>query len=900
MDPTQTQAQREAEMARTRALYDKLLRLCAEVEHQAAQARAKLEEDPIDEVSKELLRPGGSLAAFSDAHRIIVIDALRTDFQGIPEGCGAGERAKDVEAERRRRARAAEGVASSSSRPDGAPPSGSTADGQELGPPIPPGWHSEMALTTLLGVDKKLFRKAARGFGSHGKTTPSKRSEAARPTHDASTSERCEPRDGVLEGNLDAALERAGGDASTSGAEEPDAAAAADGNDKANCSASGGDDKANGSTGGNESANSNADDDTTIRLGDATTGESQPRSGDASGASSEGGEALAAGNGETTPQVGLGSASGAGPCANGRRDGIDGTRERTPRDAESSPPPVETRAPASSDRDAPSSASPSSSLEFSPPSLPSGLHLSADPARALLQRRQLRLVQILSAYALHDPETGYCQGMADLAAVPVLVFARDDALAWAATERLMRSARVNFRHDETGIRMQLGQIANILHDTDPALFARLRELDCADCTFAYRMVVVRLRRELRYREALTLWEMSWAGDLEQQRAVAKARERAERRARREVKAERLERERTRGDKTEGKEGRRTAHKGSAKPHRPHEGPAARAAPPLDAAAGNDALNGGRLSPVPSSLDAIPTEASRLGVRSARPDRDGREESSTSARGSRPPKAGGAPGSPPGLAAATPESTPRDEAPQGGASGFAKAIAQSSDDDVEMASGQAWRAGRAGAGKTSSASSARGSGGSGSDTSATALSTASSLGLAPQAAPNDLANRRRAIVEAALVENAMPLTWSQRLELPATIGSGGGIDSATSSSSTVLANGEAPASGRGGASAPAPSGPSAATPPGPASGRRALRGRGESFSRAEPLPPDLVVHFVVAVVRSQRSVVMRRCKSLDDVLRLFNSVKIDFWLSLAQARKQFKAYNQGLAVLRRAS
>ena len=67
------------------------------------------------------------------------------------------------------------------------------------------------------------------------------------------------------------------------------------------------------------------------------------------------------------------------------------------------------------------------------------------------RRQMMRLVNLLSAYAVHDPETGYCQGMSDLAAIFVQLF-QDDALAFACFERLMRSARRNFKHDETGIK----------------------------------------------------------------------------------------------------------------------------------------------------------------------------------------------------------------------------------------------------------------------------------------------------------------------------------------------------------------------------------------------------------------------------------------------------------------
>ena len=121
----------------------------------------------------------------------------------------------------------------------------------------------------------------------------------------------------------------------------------------------------------------------------------------------------------------------------------------------------------------------------------------------------MRLVNILSAYAIHDPENGYCQGMSDLAAVFVCL-EEEDALVFACFERFMRTVRQNFRHDESGIKHQLMIISQIIADTDPQLHKRLVSLGADDCMFAYRMVVVLLRRELPLGEVLTLWEITWA------------------------------------------------------------------------------------------------------------------------------------------------------------------------------------------------------------------------------------------------------------------------------------------------------------------------------------------------------------------------------------------------------
>jgi hypothetical protein len=55
-----------------------------------------------------------------------------------------------------------------------------------------------------------------------------------------------------------------------------------------------------------------------------------------------------------------------------------------------------------------------------------------------------RLVAILEAYALYDPEIGYCQGMSDLLAPIITVFEEDHEAFWCFVG-FMKKARHNFR-----------------------------------------------------------------------------------------------------------------------------------------------------------------------------------------------------------------------------------------------------------------------------------------------------------------------------------------------------------------------------------------------------------------------------------------------------------------------
>lgn len=120
-----------------------------------------------------------------------------------------------------------------------------------------------------------------------------------------------------------------------------------------------------------------------------------------------------------------------------------------------------------------------------------------------------RLVAILEAYALYDPETGYCQGMSDLLS-PIISVIEDDHEAFWCFVGFMRKARHNFRLDEAGIRRQLGIISKIIKCKDSHLYRHLEKLQAEDCFFVYRMVVVLFRRELTYEQTLCLWEVMWA------------------------------------------------------------------------------------------------------------------------------------------------------------------------------------------------------------------------------------------------------------------------------------------------------------------------------------------------------------------------------------------------------
>nr|GLL20014.1 GTPase-activating protein gyp7-like isoform X2 [Ipomoea trifida] len=129
-----------------------------------------------------------------------------------------------------------------------------------------------------------------------------------------------------------------------------------------------------------------------------------------------------------------------------------------------------------------------------------------DPCRIV---HAARLVAILEAYALYDPEIGYCQGMSDLLSPIISVITEDYEAFWCFVG-FMKKARHNFRLDEVGIRRQLNVVSKIIKYKDSHLYRHLEKLQAEDCFFVYRMVVVLFRRELTFDQTIILWEVMWA------------------------------------------------------------------------------------------------------------------------------------------------------------------------------------------------------------------------------------------------------------------------------------------------------------------------------------------------------------------------------------------------------
>ena len=120
-----------------------------------------------------------------------------------------------------------------------------------------------------------------------------------------------------------------------------------------------------------------------------------------------------------------------------------------------------------------------------------------------------RLECLLETYAVADSGVLYAQGMSDIAAAFVGVFAEEsDAALYAAFAAFMRRQRRSFLKDiHVGLLARLALLGQVLRLCDPKVWDALKRLKATDCIWAMRPVAVCLHRELHPAEAVTVMDV---------------------------------------------------------------------------------------------------------------------------------------------------------------------------------------------------------------------------------------------------------------------------------------------------------------------------------------------------------------------------------------------------------
>ncbi len=121
----------------------------------------------------------------------------------------------------------------------------------------------------------------------------------------------------------------------------------------------------------------------------------------------------------------------------------------------------------------------------------------------------LTLFNILVTYALTHPAVSYCQGMSDIAS-PLLVVQKDEAAAYLCFCGLMKRLESSFSIEGTVMSTKFQHLALLLQHRDPEFYAYLKSHDAHDMFFCYRWLLLELKREFPFDDALLMLEVMWS------------------------------------------------------------------------------------------------------------------------------------------------------------------------------------------------------------------------------------------------------------------------------------------------------------------------------------------------------------------------------------------------------
>ncbi|XP_020800345.1 uncharacterized protein LOC110177797 [Drosophila serrata] len=119
------------------------------------------------------------------------------------------------------------------------------------------------------------------------------------------------------------------------------------------------------------------------------------------------------------------------------------------------------------------------------------------------------LFNILTTYALNHPTVSYCQGMSDIAS-PLLVTMNDEAQAYICFCAIMARVRGNFMLDGIAMTQKFAHLTEALSFYDPEFWEYLKSQQADDLLFCYRWLLLELKREFPFEDALRMLEVQWS------------------------------------------------------------------------------------------------------------------------------------------------------------------------------------------------------------------------------------------------------------------------------------------------------------------------------------------------------------------------------------------------------
>ncbi|XP_050323331.1 uncharacterized protein LOC126755069 [Bactrocera neohumeralis] len=119
------------------------------------------------------------------------------------------------------------------------------------------------------------------------------------------------------------------------------------------------------------------------------------------------------------------------------------------------------------------------------------------------------LFNILTTYALNHPSVSYCQGMSDIAS-PLLVTMNDEAQAYICFCAIMTRVKGNFMLDGIAMTQKFTHLTEALSFYDPEFWEYLKSQQADDLLYCYRWLLLELKREFPFDDALRMLEVQWS------------------------------------------------------------------------------------------------------------------------------------------------------------------------------------------------------------------------------------------------------------------------------------------------------------------------------------------------------------------------------------------------------
>ncbi|KAI1306017.1 TBC1 domain family member 25 [Halotydeus destructor] len=119
------------------------------------------------------------------------------------------------------------------------------------------------------------------------------------------------------------------------------------------------------------------------------------------------------------------------------------------------------------------------------------------------------LLNLLTTFALNH-RVRYCQGMSDLASPILYAMKGDESHAYISFCGLMMRTKDNFASDGASMSAKFQHLVQLLMYYDPEFYCYLKQNNAHELLFCYRWLLLELKREFAFDDALHMMEVMWS------------------------------------------------------------------------------------------------------------------------------------------------------------------------------------------------------------------------------------------------------------------------------------------------------------------------------------------------------------------------------------------------------